>query len=203
MSEILSDLPVTDLVPPGRHGARQGEPGVIAHPVPRLALATLVARKGAIPEVTRIAAAAFGVALIDGPKVSFSGDISFVGIGPGRWLVAASQASQTVLTRLEEAFGAVAALTEQSDANFILDLYGPRIDAVLAKLIPLDLDAAVFGPGDAASTLSTLIPLTFWQLNDAPAYRFAVPRSFAPSFLRALAGAAAEYGFEMVGVQRG
>lgn len=203
MSEILSDLPVTDLVPPGRHGAPHGEPGVIAHPVPRLALASLVARKGATPAVARIAEAAFGIGLIDGPNVSFSGDVSFVGTGPGRWLACASQAPETFFARLEEAFGAVASVTEQSDANLVLDLYGPSVRAALAKLIPLDLAPGVFGPGDAASTLSALIPLTFWQLNDAPAYRFAVPRSFAPSFLRALAGAAAEYGFEMVGTQRG
>lgn len=203
MSEILSHLAVTDLVPPGRHGRAEGEAGVIAHPVPRLALATLAARKGMVPEVAAAALAAFGITLADGPKVSFSGDISFIGIGPGRWLVSASQAPDALLARLRDAFGDRAALTDQSDANLVLDLYGPQVTPALAKLVPLDLDPSVFGPGDAAATLVALIPLTFWQLNDSPAYRFAVPRSFGPAFLRAMASAAAEFGLDMVGAARG
>ncbi|WP_164738428.1 sarcosine oxidase subunit gamma [Aquabacter cavernae] len=203
MSEILSDLPVTDLLPPGRHGRADGAPGVIAHPLSRLAVATLVACKGAVPRITEAALAAFGVALADAPKVSFTADIAFIGTGPGRWLVTASQAPEALMARLTDAFGDGAALTDQSDANLMLDLYGPAVGETLAKLVPVDLDPSVFRPGDAAATLVALMPLTFWQLNDSPAYRFAIPRSFAPAFLRALASAAASAGLEMAGPARG
>lgn len=203
MSEILSDFPVTDLLPPGRHGRSEGEAGVIADPVTQLGLALVVARKGKAEEMARAALETFGIALVDAPKVSFAGDVSFVGVGPGRWLVSAAPGGETLLQRLAERFSDCAAITDQSDANLVLDLYGPQVSAALEKLVPLDLHPSAFGPADAAATLVALIPLTFWQLNDAPAYRFAVPRSFAPAFLRALASAAAAYGLEMAGPQRG
>ncbi len=94
-------------------------------------------------------------------------------------------------------------MTDQSDANLVLDIYGPQVGVVLAKLVPVDLHPSVFTTGDVAATLVALIPLTFWQLNDTPAYRFAVPRSFAPAFLRALVAAGAETGIDIIGTERG
>lgn len=203
MSEILSHLPATDLVPSGRHGRQDGPAGVVAYGVERLALATLTARKGAAPQVIAAAASVFGIALEDAPKVSLAPEAAFMGTSPGRWLVSSGEGAEGLEARLRDAFAGLAAVTDQSDANLVLDLYGPQVGAVLAKLVPLDLHPSAFTTGDVAATLVALIPLTFWQLNDSPAYRFAVPRSFAPAFLRALVSAGAEFGIEISGTGRG
>lgn len=203
MSDILSHLPPSDLVPSGRHGRQDGPAGVTAYVVERLALATVTARKGGTGAVIAAAETAFGIPLVDGPKVSLAAEAAFMGTAPGRWLVSAPGSAEALESRLAAAFGGLAALTDQSDANLVLDLYGPRIHEVLAKLVPLDLHPSVFTTGDVAATLVSLIPLTFWQLNDTPAYRFAVPRSFAPAFLRALVAAGAEGGIDITGTERG
>ncbi|MEP9378313.1 sarcosine oxidase subunit gamma family protein [Aquabacter sp. CN5-332] len=203
MSEILSDHPVTDLVPDGRYGRPDGEPGVIARVVENLALVTVAARKGVTASVVQAAQDAFGFPLTDAPKVSFNPDLAFIGTAPGRWLAATHRAPDALISRLNTAFGDRAALTDQSDANLVLDVYGPRVGEALTKLVPVDIHPSVFAPGDAAATTVALIPLLFWQLNDSPAYRFAVPRSFAPAFLRALTASAAEFGFEITGTGRG
>lgn len=203
MSEILSDHPVTDLVPDGRYGQPDGEPGVIARVVENLALATVAARKGAIMSVVQAAQDAFGFPLTDAPKVSFGPDIAFIGTAPGRWLAVTHRAPDVLISQLRTAFGDRAALTDQSDANLTLDVYGARVGDVMAKLVPVDIHPSAFAPGDAAATSVALIPILFWQLNDSPAYRFAVPRSLAPAFLRALTAGAAEFGFEITGTGRG
>ncbi len=203
MSEILSEIEVTDLVPEGRHGRHDGAPGVTAQVLTGLALATVVARKGAVGRISAGAMGSFGIALADAPKVSFLGDLSFIGTGPGRWLAAKGGSSDFLLTHLHEAFGDSAAIADQSDGNLVLDIFGPRVVDTLIKLVSVDLHPSVFGPGDAATTSVALIPLLFWQLNDSPAYRFAVPRSFGPAFLRALTASAAEFGCEIRGTGRG
>jgi sarcosine oxidase subunit gamma len=65
---------------------------------------------------------------------------------------------------------------------------------VLAKGVPIDLDARVFGPGDTALTLVGHISVHLWQVDRAPTYEFAVPRSFAAGFCEWLFAAAAPYG---------
>lgn len=203
MSDILSHLSPADLPPSGRHGRQDGPAGVTAYVVERVALATLTARKGKVADVVAAAASGFGIALEDRPKVSLAAEGAFMGTAPGKWLVSAPGTPEALEARLSEAFAGLAAVTDQSDANLVLDIYGPQVGAVLAKLVPVDLHPSVFTTGDVAATLVSLIPLTFWQLNDTPAYRFAVPRSFAPAFLRALVAAGAEAGIDIIGTERG
>lgn len=203
MPEFLSDLPVTDLVPDGRHGRNDGAPGVVAQVVDRLAVATLAARKGAVGRVTDTARDLFGISLLDAPQVSVGPNLVLIGTAPGRWLAAAHETPHMLVARLREAFGNNTAVTDQSDANLVLDVYGSSVRDALAKLVPVDLHPSAFGPANAAATSVALIPLVFWQLNDSPAYRFAVPRSFGPAFLRALTAASAEFGIEVLGTGRG
>ncbi|TCT03532.1 sarcosine oxidase subunit gamma [Aquabacter spiritensis] len=203
MSDLLSHHPVTDLVPEGHYGPDAAQPGLTAQVVDGLALATVAARKGASGALAQAVLDAFGIALVDAPKVSFLGDLSFIGTAPGRWLATAGGAPAAHVARLQGALADAAALTDQSDGSLIIDVYGPKARMALAKLVPLDLHPAVFAPGDAAATAAALIPLVVWQLNDMPAYRFAVPRSFAPAFLRALVSGAAEFGVTVSGTARG
>lgn len=70
-----------------------------------------------------------------------------------------------------------AALTDQSDGWVCLSLAGPGAEAVLARLVPLDLRAAAFPPGHAARTALNHMPLILWR--EAEDFRLMTFRSMA------------------------
>jgi len=200
VSDLLAHIAPTRLVPEGHYGAA-GTPGVTARAVEDLAAATLVARKGSAL-AARLAAAGFTLA--DAPKAVRHGELTFIGTGPGRWLVTGEGLTgQALLAKLRELCGTDAALTDQSDANLVLELAGPSLRAALAKGVAVDLDPAAFAAGDAATTVISHVGVTLWQADDAPTYRLAVARSFAPALLRWLTVSAAEFGFALTGTGRG
>ncbi|MFG1417647.1 sarcosine oxidase subunit gamma family protein [Xanthobacter sp. V0B-10] len=202
MSDLLAHVPHTRLVPEGHYGPA-GTPGVQARQVPGLAAATLAAPKGRAAELAKHLAGA-GLALADAPKAVSSATLTAVGTAPGRWLVMAEGMSGgALLAHLTALAGADAALTDQSDANIILDVTGPDARAALAKGLAIDLDSKAFAPGDAATTVVSHIGVTLWQTDAAPTYRMVVARSFAPTFLRWLTASAAEFGFALSGTGRG
>ena len=51
------------------------------------------------------------------------------------------------------ALGAVAALTDQTDANAVVRIEGDQTEAVLARLVPVDLRAKAFPAGTTARTM--------------------------------------------------
>lgn len=201
MSDLLEHIAPTRLVPAGHYGP-EGSAGVTARVVETLAAATLVARKGTTSRLI-VACAAAGLPLADAPRVSIGAGLEAVGTGPGRWLILAEGMSGAELVaRLAATAQGLAAITDQSDANLILDVSGEKARAALAKGVTLDLDPTAFAAGDAATTTVSHVGVTFWQ-RDADTFRFAVGRSFAPAFLRWLTVSAAEYGFALSGTGRG
>ncbi len=202
MSELLERMSATSLMSEGHYGPA-GASGVTARLIEGLAAATLVARKGATgPLVSRFAAT--GLTLADAPKVSAANGLELIGTGPGRWIVfAEGMTGAALLGRLHETTAGLAALTDQSDANLIFEIAGPKVREALAKGVSVDLHEAAFGPGDAATTSVALRGVTLWQCDGTPIYRFAVARSFAPAFLRWLTASAVEYGFTLSGTGRG
>lgn len=70
-----------------------------------------------------------------------------------------------------------AAVTDQSDGWACLSLAGPAAEAVLARLVALDLRATVFPPGAAARTTLNHLPMVLWR--DAEGFRMLVFRSMA------------------------
>ncbi|MFG1375348.1 sarcosine oxidase subunit gamma [Xanthobacter autotrophicus] len=201
MSDLLEHLAPTRLVPEGHYGP-DGAAGVSARAVETLAAATLVARKGATARLI-VACAAAGLPLADAPRFSAGAGLEAVGTGPGRWLVLAEGVSGAdLVARLAGMAQGLAAITDQSDANLILDISGPDARAALAKGVTVDLDPTVFSAGDAATTVVSHVGVTFWR-RDADTYRFAVGRSFAPAFLRWLTVSAAGFGFALTGTGRG
>ncbi|MFG1465186.1 sarcosine oxidase subunit gamma family protein [Xanthobacter sp. DSM 24535] len=204
MSELLAEIPASAFVPEGHYGACAGTPGVEARVVDALALATIVVRKDARVAAAELAQSSLGLTLPAGPHTASVDELTLIGTGPGRFLALAENTpGAALLTRLEAAFGKTVALTDQSDGQVVIELTGPGVCDALAKLVPLDLDPRAFKAGDAASTLVALVPVLLWQTNAAPTYRFAVPRSFAPAFLRALTTAGAEFGIALLGTGRG
>ncbi len=188
MAEFLADLPVTRM-PQGQHYGAAGNGVRVV--VSTASMASVVAAKGGRDDFNNACERAVGVWPVDGPVVTASADLAFIGTGPGRWLVVGE--SGTLAQRLTETLGPLAAVCDQSDAYILFDIDGDKARACMTKGALIDFTGG-FGPGDAATTVIDHIGVTLWQAGGAPHYRIAVGRSFAPSFARGLLTAAAEYG---------
>jgi heterotetrameric sarcosine oxidase gamma subunit len=172
--------------------------GVVATDRGGLGLATVIAHKDQLVALTARVRERFGLELRSGPRRFSAGDVAFAGIGPGAWLAMRERGFEGFAHSLEATIGDVASVTDQSSGYAILRVTGPRLRDTLAKLVPLDLHARAFEPGDVASTTASHISATLWRLPDAvdgsPVFEIAVFRSFAASFWHALASSAAEFG---------
>jgi methylglutamate dehydrogenase subunit D len=159
------------LLPAGRTGRAVGPPGVTVSPRDHLGLATVMARNG--------------------------GALSLVWAGPEQWLAVSHDRS--IARRLADDLAGLASVADQSDGRAVLRIGGPRARAALAKGCPLDLHPRAFGPGDTAVTAIAHVGVQLWQLDDAPTYELAVPRSMAKSFWTWLSASAAEFGLAVAG----
>jgi sarcosine oxidase subunit gamma len=79
-----------------------------------------------------------------------------------------------------------AAVTDQADGWCGLALDGPDAEAVLARLVPIDLDPAVFPPDAVARTALRHVPCLLMR---GTGFELLVPRSMARSAVRDLARA--------------
>lgn len=150
---------------------------------------SVLARAGRIEAVIDKAQNLFGLALADGPRRAVAGQVSALGIGPGRWLFLGA-----ALEDLNAAFAGLASLSDHGDGYAIFELSGPKVRAVLAKGVPLDLD--VFGQDDAAVTVIAHIGAVVWRPGP-DIFMIAVFRSFAESFWHWLSASAAEFGLAL------
>ena len=189
----------------GVYGAGGDEPGVAITLRADLALALVMGRKDKTDDVRRRLQERFGIALPmtaqrgeDGEKGGTGAGpetLRFIWAGPGRWLaVTSTQTSAELEAALRSALSDAASVVTQTDGRCVLYVSGPRAREMLSQGVPVDIDPRVFGPGHAALTLAGHVNVHLWQLDPAPAYAFAVPRSFAASFCEWLFAAAAKYG---------
>lgn len=168
--------------------APHGFAGVTLRERPGLTLATVSAFKGREAELAEAVRSAFGLELPAGPKRAVSGDVAFVGAGPGKWFAVASNAAD---------FAALpAAVADQSDGRAVLSVSGPKARETLATLIALDLHPRAFTVGDAALTHAASIAIHLWQVDEAPTYEIAVFRSYAATLWRWIAHAGAARGID-------
>jgi sarcosine oxidase subunit gamma len=190
MADFLATLPLGKLLPPGRHGAETFDSIALCRlPVDAC---TLVAGRDRAAVIAR--AKSLGADLCDGPRRSAGENVAFVGVGPGRWLALSKLSG--LAERLEAAFAPEASVFAQGGGVVVLEASSAATRAVLAKLVPLDLER--FALGEAATTTAAHINLTLWRHHEDH-WRFVVGRSYLAAFLRALAGAAAEYGLDWTG----
>ncbi len=197
----MSDLVLTPrstldrVLVPGHYGAEGDARGVTITERTELALASVMARNGKTLELAARIKERFAADLPMTPRRVADGQIHFIWAGPGRWLAAApNQPPSTFESNLREALSGLASVTSQSDGRAIIRVSGPKAREALAKGVPLDLDPRTFGPGDTAMTVVAHINVHLWQSDIAPAYDFAVFRSFAGSFCEWLFDASAEFG---------
>lgn len=85
---------------------------------------------------------------------------------------------------LTAALGVTAGVVDMSDAMAAVRIAGPGAQDLLARVVPLDLDA--MAPGHAARTVSGHVGLLLVQLDDGPVYELLCSRSFAASMLHML-----------------
>ncbi len=187
-----------DVIKPGRHGRRAGDPGVIVGEVRGAGVATVTARTGRRAALVEAARAAYGVELPAAPRRVEGRDIAFIWSGPDQWLAYMQPAPAGGMeAHLAPALAGLAAIVDQSHGRVLLRASGPRIRDALAKGLALDLHPRAFGPGHAAVTAVAHIGVHLWQLDERPTYELAVPRGFAQSFWHWLEMWAAEYGLEV------
>lgn len=170
--------------------------GVIVTDRSTLGLATVIARKGKAPALAAAVRERLGIELPDTPVRAGSGNLSFIGTGPGTWLAAHERGTAQLLSTLREV-GASAAISDQGDGYAVLRLGGSRVREALAKLVFIDLHPGAFAVGSAASTVAAHIGINLWRLADTPdgaTFEVALYRSFAGSFWHALSESAAEFG---------
>ena len=160
-----------------------------------LALASVIARRGAERALAARVGDTFALALPTTPHRSQSGTIAFIWAGPGHWLATAeSEAGHRFESRLRTTLAGLASVSDQSDGRAVLHIAGPRARDTLAKGLPVDLDPSVMQPGGALVSAIAHIGVHLWQLDALPTYECAVPRSYAQSFWHWLEASAAEYG---------
>ena len=180
---------------PRNYGVPSDTPGVTIELRADLSLASVIVRKGKIEELCRRAEEHFGVVLPRTSRQETASPVSFIWAGPGQWLALTSaQSPQSFDDSLREAFSNVASVANQSDGRNIIRIGGPKAREILAKGVPIDLDARAFRTGDTALTLAGHINVHFWQVDDGPTYDFAVFRSFAASFFEWILDTSAEFG---------
>ena len=160
-----------------------------------LALASVIARRGAERALAAKVAEAFGLALPMIPRRSEAAGIAFVWAGPGHWLATAEgEPGHRFEARLRTALVGLASVSDQSDGRATLHIAGPCARETLAKSLPVDLDPSVMQPGGALVSVIAHIGVHLWQLDALPTYECAVSRSYAHSFWHWLEASAAEFG---------
>ena len=178
----------------GRFGAQDGSAGVFVTPVEDRGIATVIGR-GA-DAVDAYFARAHALTPPRTPAVAAGSSCSLVWTGPDQWLALADD--RAFPTRLVEALGDNAAVSDQSDARAILYLHGPRLCDALAKGCPIDLHPDAFGPGGAAVTAIAQLGVHMWWLPDDDGLHVAVFRSMAGSFWSWLFASSAEFGIQVI-----
>jgi methylglutamate dehydrogenase subunit D len=183
VAELIRQNPWRTLAPAGQ-GA-----GVIAVAAGDRGVATVLVRKGKIAELADRVGLCFGIALNDRPKRACGDGLTFLGVGPGKWLAMSEQAGfvADLAVRLE----GLASVVEQSDALAILQLSGPALPATLEKGFQIDLGS--FAIADCAVTSVNHLGATVWK-TDNDRFEIAVSRSVVGSFLHWLSASAGAEG---------
>jgi sarcosine oxidase subunit gamma len=186
---------LTGIAIPGSY-TRRAEPGVTLGERVDVGIASLTARRGEAQRLGNAVRSAYGVVLPVGPTVASGHGVSFMGTAPGQWLaVSETLANGAPAVDLASKLAGLASITDQSDGRAVVRISGPRARDVLAKGLPIDLHPKAFRPGDAATSVVSLIGVQLWQVDDAPTYDLAVFRGYAGSFWHWLTASAGEFGY--------
>ena len=144
-------------------------------------MASLAPFKGRMDAVAAALQAAFGIGF-PGPNQSLnSGDVRLVWAGIGRALLIGAP--------VPEGVGALAAVVDQADGMAVVRVAGPRVEAVLARLVPVDLRLRAFAEGATARTMLGHMTVTLTRIAPEVIEVMAM-RSMAATLVHEIAEAA-------------
>jgi len=187
----------------GRFGAGEAaNAGVLAAERLGVRLLNICAAREQAADARAAIEATCGIAPPSGARRASAGDVSLVGIAPGRWLAVGETArAGALIETLAQRLTGLAATADQSDGYGVLRLTGERVRDALAKGCPIDLDPSVFGIEHAATVPIASVPCRLWQIDLAPTFDVLVPRSYARSFWEWLLPSSMEFGLEVLQAQ--
>ncbi|MEQ6247619.1 sarcosine oxidase subunit gamma family protein [Sulfitobacter sp. HNIBRBA3233] len=118
-------------------------------------------------KIQKIATHAAGVAMPGTRQITTDGDAALAWMSPDELLVMCpyAEAGQRVADMQKALGGEHALVVNVSDARAIFDVSGPRAREVIAKLAPVDLAPAQFGPGEIRRTRLAQVPAAFWMVS--------------------------------------
>ena len=175
----------------GRHGEPDGPAGVSVAERRGLAMAHVECRIG-----DTAAKDALGLKLPGHNKTAEHDGVRVLWLGPARWLAVAAETEPGALARMLGERSPTAAVNDASSSRTVLRLSGPNVRDALAAGTPLDIDASVFTPGMAATTVCEHFTVTL-DCIDTHTIDVYVARGFAQSWFEWLLEAAAEFGVEV------
>jgi sarcosine oxidase subunit gamma len=161
----------------------------IARPIEPLSVVSVTAWRGQAAELAEVARARLGLELPTAGRWRDQAGLTAAWAGPGHWWL--QRPGRVPLLRELAPLAAHGGLIDISDAHAVLRISGPAARDILLGLLPLDLHPRAFGPGHVATTIAAHITVRVRQIDDAPSYDLACPRSYAASLWRALALAGA------------
>ena len=210
MLQTLS--PLAGLVKPGRYGRADGAAGLTVTEISNCAIANILPAPGAaafqghpLPEPGKTAVIMEHAAEKWNPvfrkqhaEIKETLAARFIWSGPGQWLALKEGVAPEVFAAELAAALPGAGIVDQSDGFALIRLSGPCARKTLAKGPALDLHPRAFKTGDSALTHLHHIRLTLWQIDEAPSFGLAFPRSYAGSFWHWLEVSAGAEGWEIL-----
>lgn len=174
MVDLIAVTPCAGLLPLSIGGVEMSE--VALGPV--TSLAPFRGREQAVSQALQ---AAFGLGFA-GPNESLSqGDVRVVWAGIGRALLIGAPVPETL--------AGLAAVVDQSDSMAVVRVAGAQVEAVLARLVPVDLRLRAFAEGATARTMLGHMTVTLTRIAPEVIEVMAM-RSMAATLVHELAEAA-------------
>ena len=180
-----------------RHHGTPGRTGVTLTELAGVSLAMLTVRGDQTATLSEAIKRAIAIDLPHQSSRSTAGAVTFIWAGYGQWL-AIGAPSDDLAQRLASCVGASGSVVYLRGGRTIIRIAGARARDGLMKVVPVDLDDAVFTTQSAALTAAEHIPVALWKVDDAPTYAIACPRSYAESLWAALLASFAEYGCDVI-----
>ena len=136
--------------------------------------------------------ACLGTAVTGDPGTFAGSDPAILRLGPEEWLIVGERDVEPGLRAALT--GRRDAVVDVSDQRTTLELRGARAREILAGGCSIDLHPDAFGAGRCAETTLARAGVILVALDDAPAYRLLVRRSFAAYVVTWLLDAMIELG---------